>query len=131
METLTSPSVPTDRPVARREHRPSYAAFRILQVGFVAAPAIAGIDKFFDALVRWQVYLSPMVSQMIDAQLFMRVVGIIEIAAALLVAFKPRLGGLVVAFWMWGIIINLLSIPGYYDVALRDLGLSLGALALA
>jgi hypothetical protein len=131
MATLTQPSVQTDRPVLRRADRPSYAAFRILQVGFVTAPAIAGIDKFFDALVNWQIYLSPMVSRMVDAQIFMRTVGVIEIAAALLVAFKPRLGGLVVAFWMWGIIINLLSIPGYYDIALRDLGLSLGALALA
>jgi hypothetical protein len=72
-----------------------------------------------------------MVSRMIDAHTFMKIVGVVEIAAGLLVIFKPRIGAVVVALWLWGIIINLLTIPGYYDIAARDFGLSLGALALA
>jgi hypothetical protein len=61
----------------------------------------------------------------------MRIVGVVEIVAGLVVAIAPRFGGYLVALWLWAIIINLLSIPGYYDIALRDLGLSFGALALA
>jgi hypothetical protein len=112
-------------------NRPSYIAYKILYFGFIIAPLLAGLDKFFNLLVQWRVYLSPIVTRMIDAQPFMKIVGIIEIVAALIVAFKPRLGALIVAFWLWGIIINLLTIPGFYDIALRDFGLSLGALALA
>jgi hypothetical protein len=67
---------------------------------------------------------------MINAQIFMKAVGVIEIAAAVIVLVKPRYGAFIVAFWLWGIIINLLTIPGFYDIALRDFGLSLGALAL-
>jgi len=111
-------------------NRPSYKAYKILHVGFVVAPLLAGADKFFDFLVHWPIYLSPIVGNIINAQVFMKVVGVIEIAAALLVAIKPRLGAFVVAFWLWGIIVNLLTIPGFYDVALRDFGLSLAALAL-
>lgn len=110
--------------------RPSYKAYKILHLGFIAAPALAGLDKFFDILVQWPIYLSPIVSNIINAQVFMKVVGVIEIVAAVLVAFKPRIGAFVVAFWLWGIIVNLLTIPGFYDVALRDFGLSLAALAL-
>jgi hypothetical protein len=111
-------------------NRPSYKAYQILYFGFIAAPIIAGLDKFFDVLVEWSFYLSPLVGNMIDAAVFMKIVGVIEIAAGLLVAFRPKIGAFVVAFWLWGIIANLLTIPGYYDIALRDFGLSLGALAL-
>jgi hypothetical protein len=111
-------------------NRPSYKAFKILHFGFVAAPVLAGLDKFFDILVNWTIYLSPLVSNMINAQVFMKIVGVIEIVAGILVAVKPKYGAFVVAVWLWGIIINLLTIPGYYDIALRDFGLSLGALAL-
>jgi hypothetical protein len=111
-------------------NRPSYKAYKILHFGFVAAPLAAGLDKFFDILVNWSIYLSPLVSKMINAQAFMKVVGIVEIAAGILVAVKPKYGAFIVAIWLWGIIINLLTIPAYYDVALRDFGLSLGALAL-
>lgn len=110
--------------------QPSYKAYKILLFGFIVAPLIAGFDKFFNILVDWSIYLSPIVSNVIDAQSFLRMVGVVEIAAGLLVAFKPRWGAFVVAFWLWGIILNLLTIPGFYDIALRDFGLSLGALAL-
>lgn len=112
---------------------PAYQAYQLLHIGFIAAPVLAGLDKFFHLLVDWDRYLAPAVQGLLGGHGhdFMLVVGIVEIAAGLLVAFKPRIGGYVVAAWLWGIILNLLLIPGYYDVALRDFGLSLGALALA
>jgi hypothetical protein len=96
-------------------------------------PIVAGVDKFFDLLGNWDAYLTPLVTRVLplSAHTFMQVVGVIEIIAGLLVAFRPRVGAWVVMLWLWGIIINLLLVPGYYDVALRDFGLSLGALALA
>jgi len=119
--------------VAVRTQSPSYQAYQILQLAFVVAPVIAGVDKFFHFLVNWDQYLSPMVTRMlpVSGHTFMQGVGLIEIVAGLLVAFMPAVGGLVVGAWLCGIILNLLSIPGYYDVALRDLGLALGALALS
>jgi hypothetical protein len=112
---------------------PSYQAYRILQLGFVAAPVIAGADKFLHLLVNWDMYLAPAIARLSPAggHGLMLAIGGIEIVAGLLVAFKPRIGAYVVAFWLWGIIVNLLLIPGYYDLALRDFGLSLAALALA
>ena len=109
---------------------PAYQAFRILQAGFIAAPIIAGLDKFFNILVNWQQYLAPFIGNLIAPGLFMAVVGVIEIAAGIGVAVKPRIFAYVVAAWLVGIILNLLILPGYFDVALRDLGLALGALAL-
>ena len=112
---------------------PSYQAYQILHVGFVAAPVIAGIDKFLHLLVNWDMYLAPVIARLspLGGHGLMLAVGVIEIIAGLLVAFKPRIGAYVVAFWLWGIIVNLLLIPNFFDVALRDFGLSLGALALA
>lgn len=112
---------------------PSYQAYQILRVGFVAAPVIAGIDKFLHLLVNWDIYLAPVIARLspLGGHGLMLAVGVIEIVAGLLVAFKPRIGAYVVAFWLWGIIVNLLLIPNFFDVALRDFGLSLGALALA
>ncbi len=111
---------------------PGYQAYQLLKVAFIAVPIVAGLDKFFDRLVQWSQYLSPTLPSLlgIDAQTFMRVVGVIEIAAGILVAVNPRLGGYVVAAWLGGIIVNLLRVPGYYDIALRDFGLALAALAL-
>lgn len=116
-----------------RAHDPAYQAYQILRVAFTVAPLVAGTDKFFHLLTNWDQYLSPLVTRMVggNGHTFMLVVGGIEIVAALLVAFKPRIGGYVVAAWLWGIILNLLLIPGYFDIAFRDFGLSLGALALA
>jgi hypothetical protein len=114
-------------------HHSSHQAFQILRLGFTIAPILAGLDKFFNLLTNWEQYLAPFVTQTlgINATTFMMAVGVIEIVAGLLVWFKPRFGGYLVMAWLWGIIINLLLIPGYFDVALRDFGLSLGAMALA
>ena len=90
----------------------------------------AYLDKFFNILVNWQQYLAPFVGNLIAPGLFMAVVGVVEIAAGIGVAVKPRIFAYVVAAWLVGIILNLLILPGYFDVALRDLGLALGALAL-
>ncbi len=113
--------------------RPAYQAYLMLLTGFAILPIIAGFDKFFHLLVNWEQYLAPQATQIlpVSGHTFMLAVGVIEIAAGLLVALRPRIGAYVVALWLWGIIINLLLIPGFYDIALRDFGLSVGALALA
>jgi uncharacterized membrane protein YphA (DoxX/SURF4 family) len=113
--------------------RPAHQAFTLLRFGFTVLPIVAGLDKFAHLLVDWTQYLAPIATQVtnLDPETFMALVGVVEIAAGLLVAWKPRIGGLVVAAWLWGIIVNLLMVPGYYDIAARDFGLSLGALALA
>ena len=114
---------------------PDYAhqAYLILLVAFVVAPIVAGLDKYFNVLTDWTRYLAPIVPSWtgIAATTPMMLVGAIEIVAGLIVAFKPSFGGYLVAFWLWGIIVNLLLIPSFYDIALRDFGLSLGAVALA
>lgn len=114
-------------------NRPAVQALVILQAGFAALPIIAGADKFFDVLADWEQYLAPLATQVVsvDAHTFMLGVGVIEIVAGLLVAARPQIGAWVVAAWLWGIIVNLLLIPAYFDIALRDFGLSLGAIALA
>jgi len=108
-------------------------AFRLLHVGFVVAPILAGLDKFFEVLVDWDRYLAPVATDVlpVSGHSFMLAVGVIEIAAGVLVAFRPRIGGYVVAVWLWAIILNLLVAGDYFDIALRDFGLSLAALALA
>ena len=112
--------------------RPSYQAYQILRAGFTAAPIIAGLDKFFNVLTNWTQYLSPMAGSILGgaSQQFMYLVGVIEIVAGIGVFLKPKIFAYVVAAWLALIIVNLLLIPGYFDVALRDLGLLLGALAL-
>ena len=113
--------------------KPSYQAYQILHLGFTVAPIVAGLDKFFNLLVNWDQYLPAFVNNMTGGHghELMLAVGVIEIVAGLGVAFKPRLFAYVVAAWLLLIVVNLLMIPGYFDVALRDFGLSLGALALA
>ena len=108
-------------------------AYIVLYIGYVLLPLVAGADKFFNALTDWSQYLWKQVPQSINvsSEMLMKGVGIVEIVAALLVAISPRIGGVVVALWLWGIVINLVMTGTYYDVALRDFGLSLGALALA
>ena len=118
---------------AVRVDSPSYQAYQILHVAFTVAPIIAGIDKYFHFLVNWDLYLAPIVPKTlhIGAHMFMLGVGAVEVIAGLLVAIAPRIGGWVVGLWLCGIIANLLMMGAYYDVALRDLGLALGAFALA
>ena len=112
---------------------PARQAYHILHFAFFLAPLVAGIDKFLHLLVNWDQYLSPKIASLttIPAHNLMLGVGVIEIIAAFIVAFMPKVGAWIVFLWLWAIIANLLLLPGYYDVALRDFGLSLGALALA
>lgn len=112
---------------------PTYQAFWTLRIGFTAAPILFGLDKFAHVLTNWDMYLAPRLDHIIPgtAHQAMLAVGFIEIFAGLLVLLAPRIGAYVVAAWLGGIILDLLLIPGYYDVALRDFGLMLGALALA
>jgi hypothetical protein len=112
---------------------PAYEAYQILRVGFVVAPIVAGLDKFFNLLVNWEQYLPSFANRMVGGygHELMLVVGVIEIIAGLGVFFKPKVFAYVVSAWLLLIFVNLLMISGYYDVALRDFGLSLGALALA
>jgi uncharacterized membrane protein YphA (DoxX/SURF4 family) len=109
-----------------------FQAYALLRAGFALAPVLFGLDKFFDVLVDWPQYLAPWVNDIAPGSGadFMHVVGGVEILAGLAVAIKPRYGAYLVAGWLGGIIVNLLSYSGYYDVALRDFGLLIGALAL-
>jgi len=109
-----------------------YQAYQLLHVAFIVAPILAGLDKFFHLLTNWDMYLAPWIAALspISGHNLMLLVGLVEIAAGIWVALAPRSGAYLVAIWLWLIIINLLSYPGYFDIALRDFGLSLGALAL-
>jgi uncharacterized membrane protein YphA (DoxX/SURF4 family) len=127
----------TTRPSSQRASRskrsePAQEAFWLLRVGFTIAPILFGADKFAHILVDWDRYLAPRISDHLPGtpHQAMYVVGIIEIVAGLVVALRPRFGGYLVAAWLLGIILNLLLIPGFYDVALRDFGLFIAAVAL-
>jgi uncharacterized membrane protein YphA (DoxX/SURF4 family) len=112
---------------------PAYQAFTLLRLAFTVAPILFGLDKFFDVMVDWERYLAPWIDDIVpgSAATAMHLVGVVEIAAGILVALKPRYGAYVVAAWLGGIILNLLTYSDYYDIALRDFGLMLGALTLA
>ena len=112
---------------------PRYQAFVLLRVGFTLLPIVFGLDKFFNVLVDWPSYLAPWINEVAPgtAQEFMYFVGVTEIVAGILVALKPRYAAYVVAAWLGGIVVNLLTYSGFYDVALRDFGLLLAALILA
>ena len=130
---MARPMTRSERVDAEQPADYAHEAYTILKFGFAVAPIVAGLDKFFNFLVDWTQYLAPLVPRWtgIDPAGFMMFVGSIEIIAGVVVAVKPKFGAWVVAAWLCGIIINLLLVSGYYDVALRDLGLSFGALALA
>ena len=138
---------PASHPGAGRLHRPVMAsrsgplaavrggeaqAYTLLRTLYVVAPILFGLDKFFNLLTYWPDYLAPLATQVVpvSGQAFMYAVGVVEIVAGLLVAWKPKWGSLVVAAWLAGIIVNLLLLGTAYDVALRDFGLLVGALAL-
>jgi DoxX len=114
---------------------PAFQAFLLLRAGFTVAPILFGVDKFFNFMVDWPDYLAPWINDIApgSGQDFMYVVGVVEIAAGLIVGLAPSLGAFVVAGWLGGIIVNLLTVdpPTYYDIALRDFGLMLAALTLA
>ncbi len=112
---------------------PAYQAYLTLRVGFVVAPILFGLDKFTNLLTDWTTYLAPGIDRLVpgSAAGAMLAVGVIEIVAGLVVAVRPKVGGYLVAAWLAGIITNLLLLGDHYDVALRDFGLLLAALALA
>lgn len=121
----------------RSVRNPEYQGYLVLRAAFVVAPILFGIDKFFNFMVRWPDYLAPWIAQIAHAvsvtpQQFMYVVGAVEIVAGIVVFITPRFGSLLVALWLAGIVVNLLTgrPPEYYDIALRDFGLFLAALAL-
>ena len=122
------------RPASAQLRNPSFQGYTLLRTAFVVAPILFGVDKFFNFMVDWPEYLAPWIDRILPgtAQDFMYVVGVIEILAGLLVLLSPRWGSLVVALWLAAIIVNLLTAnpPEYYDIALRDFGLMVGALTL-
>jgi uncharacterized membrane protein YphA (DoxX/SURF4 family) len=111
---------------------PNHQAFLLLRTVFTVAPIVFGLDKFANILTDWPQYLAPWIDRIVPgtAQQAMYLVGVVEVLAGVLVAVAPRIGAWVVAAWLAGIIVNLLTIPGYYDIALRDFGLFVAAVAL-
>jgi len=136
MATTTYPTkvAANDAPVSARSLRSDagYQAYTLLRIAFTVAPIAFGIDKFFNGMVDWEKYLAPWINRLMPGtgHSFMLFVGIVEITAGLVVALKPRYGAFLVAAWLAGIVLNLLTYSGYYDIALRDFGLMLGALTL-
>jgi hypothetical protein len=137
VNTLRGP-IPSEASALRRtldraRQDPAYQAFALLRIGFTVLPIVMGIDKFSNTLVNWENYLAPWIHHLspFSALHTMHIVGAIEIAAGIAVAIKPRYAAYIVAAWLGGIVVNLLSYSGYYDVALRDFGLMLAALTLA
>lgn len=132
--TVVASSTPQTSPQA--EHRfenPALQAFVLLRIGFTVAPILFGLDKFLNWLVDWPLYLAPQLNDVVpgNAHQAMLAIGVIEVVAGIAVAARPRFGGYLVAAWLAGIIVNLLVLADHYDVALRDFGLLLAALALA
>jgi hypothetical protein len=118
--------------IVSRISSPSAQGYQLLHVAYTIAPIIAGVDKFTHLLTNWDMYLSPVVPRFgMPVHTFMLGIGIIEIIAGLLVAFAPRIGAWIVGLWLCGIVFNLLLMGTYFDIALRDFGLALGAFALA
>jgi len=135
MSTLAATLRPVPVPTAEAVRRdPVAQAFLVMRIAFTVAPILFGLDKFANVLTDdWTRYLATQFNDLIpgNAADAMHIVGVVEIVAGLVVAVVPRFGGLLVAAWLGGIIVNLLLVGGYGDIALRDFGLLLGALALS
>ena len=133
MATVTHPAAVAAPTAATDTRNPVFQAFWLLRIGFTVAPIAFGLDKFADWLVDWRIYLAPELDDLIpgSAHDAMLAVGVVEVLAGVVVALRPRFGGYLVAAWLGGIILNLLLQADFYDVALRDFGLLLGALTLA
>src|SRR5689334_4683300 len=121
------------RLAAIRTATPAQQAFLLLRTVFMVAPILFGLDKFANLLTDWPGYLAPWIDALVpgSAQQAMYGIGVVEVVAGIVVAVLPRFGGWLVAAWLLGIIVNLLTLPGYFDVALRDFGLLVAAVALA
>jgi hypothetical protein len=126
-------AIDTTVPATLAKAEPVRQAYQILHWGFVILPTVAGLDKFAHLLTNWDQYLAPSLQRLIpfSGHAFMMLVGIVEIIAGLVVAMRPRLGAYVVAAWLLAIIVDLVLLGGMLDIALRDFGLLLAALALA
>ncbi|PYI69617.1 hypothetical protein CVV68_00440 [Arthrobacter livingstonensis] len=123
----------TSHTLQRAKAEPAYGAFLMLWIGFIAIPLIMGLDKFTNVLTNWVDYLAPWIADIspLSAHGTMMAIGVVEIIAAIAMILRPRYAAFVVALWLAGIIVNLLTYSGFYDVALRDFGLLVAALALA
>jgi uncharacterized membrane protein len=128
---MKSPSV-MNSPGQTLASDPGRQAFLLLRTVFTIAPIVVGLDKFTHLLTDWTMYLAPVATAVVPlpAQTIMYIVGVVEVAAGIAVAVRPRFGSILVAVWLLGIIINLLVLGSFFDVALRDFGLLVGALAL-
>ena len=134
MSTLPADRTTAHRPTtAHRLDDPAFQAFTLLRAGFTLAPILFGLDKFLGWLVDWRIYLAPEINDLVpgSAHQALLAIGVIEMLAGLAVALRPKFGGYLVAAWLAGIIVSLLLQADFYDVALRDFGLLLGALTLA
>ena len=133
MTSLNVPQGATPATRALQLSDPAYQAFALLRTGFTVAPILFGLDKFLDWLVDWRIYLAPEMNDLVpgNAHQAMLIVGVVEIIAGVVVALRPKFGGYLVAAWLGAIIVNLLLQADFYDIALRDFGLLIGALALA
>jgi uncharacterized membrane protein YphA (DoxX/SURF4 family) len=131
--STVAPAVRATEAVPSRRSEPGYQAFMLLRLGFAVLPIVVGLDKFFDVLVDWPQYLAPWVDDVLPGSPsdVMHAVGVVEVLAGVAVAVKPRLGAPLVAAWLAGIVVILVTYSGWYDIALRDFGLMLGALTLA
>ena len=130
MTTASRSSLPTADSTAHGNV--AHQAYRILQVAFVVAPIVAGLDKFFHKLTDWDMYLANPINNLLHGHgdVFMKIAGVVEIIAGVGVALKPKIFAYIVCLWLLGIIVNLLMTKMFFDIALRDLGLALAALAL-
>ena len=130
---IRSDASPLRHALERLRGDAAYQSFTLLRIGFFVLPVVFGADKFANVLVDWEKYLAPWINDLspLSAVHTMHVVGVIEIVAGIAVLIKPRYGAYLVAAWLGGIVINLFTYSGYYDVALRDFGLMLAALTLA
>ena len=130
MATLSSHPHPAETATPDRH---GHEAFLILRTAFTVAPVLFGLDKFTNVMTDWAHYLAPAFDRLVPgtAHQAMLAVGVVEVLAGLLVAWRPRIGGYVVALWLAGIIVDLVVLGGHLDIALRDFGLMLAALALA
>jgi hypothetical protein len=128
----SSSTLPVEDTARPDRNDPAHQAYVVLRTAFVVAPVVFGLDKFTNVLVQWDQYLAPVLSRPLPVtpHQVMYAVGVVEIIAGVVVALHPRLGAIVVAAWLGGIIANLLLLGGFYDVALRDFGLLLSAVAL-
>ncbi|GAB3802537.1 hypothetical protein [Micromonospora zhanjiangensis] len=131
--SVNAPGSATISRLPGRAADPAQQAFLLLRTVFTVAPVAFGLDKFANLLTDWPGYLAPFIDRLVPgtAQQAMYAVGVIEIVAGLLVAVRPKYGALVVTAWLAGIIVNLLILGDFFDVALRDFGLLVAALALS